>query len=456
MKSSLIGRQAVVVGAGMAGLPAARVLADYFEHVVVLERDTLPTDASHRAGTPQARHTHGLLGGGQRALSDLFPGFEKDLAAAGAVPLKVGLDLRLEMPGFDPFPQRDLGVIAYAMSRPLIEFTARQRLDRHANITIRENCRAQDVVMSPDGAAVSAIRFDNSDGSRETLAAVLVVEASGRGNLTLGCLEALGRPLPEETIVGVDIGYTTAVFAIPDDAPTGWTGVMTFNPPAQGGLAAILLPLERNRWIVTLVGRHGHKPPGDWEGFMAYARQLRTPTIYDAIERAEALGEVARFGFPASLCRHFDRLEELPHGLLPFGDAICRFNPVYGQGMSVAAQEACLLSELLRRRAEQADPLAGLASAFFAETATLIETPWVLAAIPDYAVPETEGQRPADLEETLEFGQGLIALAATYAAVHKLWVEVLHLLKPRSVLNNPDLVERVKALKGSSLALEKR
>jgi 2-polyprenyl-6-methoxyphenol hydroxylase-like FAD-dependent oxidoreductase len=166
--STLIGRQAVVVGAGMAGLPAARALADYFEHVVVLERDTLPLDTSHRAGTPQARHTHGLLGGGQRALSDLFLGFERDLTAAGAVPVNVGLDLRLEMPGFDPFPQRDLGFIAYAMSRPLIEFTARQRLNRHANITIRQNCRAQNVVMSPDGAAVSAIRFDNSDGERDS------------------------------------------------------------------------------------------------------------------------------------------------------------------------------------------------------------------------------------------------------------------------------------------------
>src|ERR1700758_4237373 len=108
MMSSPIGKRAVVVGAGMAGLPAARALADFFEHVVVLERDTLPLDASHRTGTPQGRHTHALLGGGQRALGDLFPGFEQDLAKAGAVPLRVGLELRLETPGFDPFPPRDL------------------------------------------------------------------------------------------------------------------------------------------------------------------------------------------------------------------------------------------------------------------------------------------------------------------------------------------------------------
>src|SRR5215469_18733130 len=134
MTSSLIGKRAVVVGAGMAGLPAARALADHFEQVVVLERDTLPVDASHRAGTPQARHTHALLGGGQRALDDLFPGFEEDLAGAGAVPFRVGLDLRFETPGFDPFPQRDLGWDAYAMSRPLIEATVRRPVRQHANI----------------------------------------------------------------------------------------------------------------------------------------------------------------------------------------------------------------------------------------------------------------------------------------------------------------------------------
>ena len=111
MTSGLIAGQAVVVGAGMAGLSAARVLADHFEHVTVLERDILPQDACHRSGAPQSRHVHALLGGGQRALDDLFPALEEDLVTAGAVQLRVGLDVRLEMPGFDPFPRRDLGWI---------------------------------------------------------------------------------------------------------------------------------------------------------------------------------------------------------------------------------------------------------------------------------------------------------------------------------------------------------
>jgi 2-polyprenyl-6-methoxyphenol hydroxylase-like FAD-dependent oxidoreductase len=381
MASTLIGRQAVVIGAGMGGLSAARALADYFEHVVVLERDTLPLDASHRTGTPQARHTHGLLSGGQRALNDLLPGFAQDLAAAGAVPLRFALDNRLERPGFDPFPKRDLRLTVYAMSRPLIEFTVRHRVRQHANIIIREHCRGRELVASADGAVVSAIRFENSNGQSETLPADLVVEASGRGGLTTGFLESVRRPRPEETTIGVDIVYATAVFAVPDNAPADWKAVMTFDPPARGGLAGILLPLEGNRWIVTLVGCHGGGPPDDRAGFIAYAQRLRTPTIYEAIKHAEQLGDIARFGFPASVRRHFDRLEEFPRGLLPFGDSICRFNPVYGQGRSVAAQEACLLRELLERGAAEPEPLAGLATDFLAEAALLIETPWSLVPL---------------------------------------------------------------------------
>ena len=158
------------------------------------------------------------------------------------------------------------------------------------------------------------------------------------------------------------------------------------------------------------------------------------------------MGGVARFGFPASVWRHFERLEAFPRGLLPFGDGICRFNPVYGQGMSVAAQEACLLHRLLETRAVKDDPLAGLAAAFLAEAQALIEGPWAMAAVPDFIHPETRGQRPPDFEVTLKFGLALTRLAARDAAVHKLMLEVQHLLKPRSVYRDPALVQRVLAV----------
>jgi 2-polyprenyl-6-methoxyphenol hydroxylase-like FAD-dependent oxidoreductase len=443
MASTLIGKQAVVIGAGMAGLTAAGALADRFDQVVVLERDTLPSEPAYRAGTPQARHVHALLLSGQRALSELFPGFEQDLAQAGAVPLRAGLDVRIERQGYDPFPQRDLGWISYAVSRPTIERAVRARVEGRANTTLRQRCWVQEVLASPDGKAVTGVRYDNEDGASETIAADLVVDASGRGVLTLALLQSIGRPLPEETSIGIDLGYATCVFAIPDDAPTDWKGVMTFGQAPHDSRGGLMLPLEGNRWMATIGGRHGDVPSGDAEGFLSYARALRTPTIYNAISRARRLDRVARYGFPESVRRHFERLDVFPRGLLPIGDAICRFNPVYGQGMSVAALEACLLRRLLERSGD-GDPIAGLAPAFFAEVQALIETPWSVAVL-DFVFPDTRGQRPADFETTLRFGIALTRLAAEDPAIHKLTAEVQNLLKPRSVYRDPRLVERVLA-----------
>jgi 2-polyprenyl-6-methoxyphenol hydroxylase-like FAD-dependent oxidoreductase len=444
MASALIGKRAVVIGAGMAGLTAAGALGDHFDRVVVLERDILPSEPTYRAGTPQARHVHALLLSGQRALSELFPGFEQDLEQAEAVPLRAGLDVRIERPGYDPFPQRDLGWSSYAVSRPTIEHAVRQRVESRANTTLRQRCRAHEVLASPDGQAVTGVRYENDAGTGETITADLVIDASGRGSHTLALLQSIGQPGPEETAIGIDLGYATCIFAIPDDASTDWKGVMTFGQAPQNSRGGLMLPLEGNRWMATIGGRHGDVPPGDAEGFLAYARGLRTPTIYNAISHAKRMGGVARYGFPESVRRHFERLHTFPRGLLPIGDAICRFNPVYGQGMSVAALEACLLRSLLERLGGQSNPMAGLAPTFFAEVQTLIETPWSVAIL-DFAFPDTQGQRPPDFEATLKFGIALTRLAAEDPAIHRLTTEVQNLLKPRSVYRDPALVQRVLA-----------
>ena len=440
--AEFIGRQAVVTGAGMGGLTAARVLADHFERVLVLERDALPADALDRHGVPQGRHVHALLAGGQRALSELFPGFEQRLEGAGAVRLRVGLDIRVDRPGYDPFPQRDLGFDAYAMSRPLVELTVRRCVQEKSSIELRTGCQVQGLVTSPDGAAVTGVRYTSPNGTAETVDADLVMDASGRGTPTLEALEAMGRAAPTETTIGVDLGYASAVFEIPDDAPKDWKGAFCLPGAGRASRGSLMLPLEGHRWIATVGGRHGDQPPGDELAFMEYAKALRTQTIYNAIKRAKRLGEIARFRFNESVLRHYQRLEDFPRGVLPIGDAICRFNPIYGQGMSVAAQEAVALRQLLARRV----PLAELAREYFAEVARIVDTPWAQAAIPDFVHPETRGERPADFEQTLKFGMALGKLAASDPAVHRLTSEVQHLLKPRSVYRDPELVHKVMAV----------
>lgn len=440
-----IGKRAVVIGAGIGGLTAARVLADHFEQVVILERDALGAAPQPRPGTPQDRHAHAILAGGLRALNQLFPDFEQDLIEAGAVPLQAGLDLRMERPSYDPFPQRDFGWLTYGVSRPLIEFLVRNRAKQHANIELRERCRALALVAKESGDTVAGVDCEMTGGTRETLPADLVVDASGRGALTLDFLKSHGAQLPEESAMGVNVGYATALFEIPGDAPPGWKSIITFPKAPESSRGGIMFPCEGNRWILSTGGMHGDAAPGDFTGFLEFVRGLRTPTIYNAIRGAKRLGDIVRFRLPASIWRHFERLAFFPHGLVPFGDAICRFNPTYGQGMSVASQQACALARLLRTRATEADPLASLALAFLREAEPIIDTPWAMISF-DLIYPETEGQRPPDFAKSLQFFQGLTRLAAEDANVHKLTWEVAHLLKPRSAYRDPDLVERVTAM----------
>jgi 2-polyprenyl-6-methoxyphenol hydroxylase-like FAD-dependent oxidoreductase len=287
------------------------------------------------------------------------------------------------------------------------------------------------------------VRHEDEHGNVQTLDADFVVDASGRGSLTLRLLEAMGRVSPAETRIGVDLTYATAVFEIPSTAPPEWKGVFTI--PAADGRGGLLLPLEGHRWILTVAGRHSVKPPGDEAGFMDYVAGLRTRTIFDAIAPAKRLGDIARFAFTVSTRRHYDGLPDFPTGVVPLGDAVCRFNPIYGQGMSVAAQEAVALGALLGDRATEREPLQGLAAEFFARAVPIIDTPWASAVIPDFAHPETRGERPADFQQTLKFGLALGRLAAHDPDIHKLTAEVQHLLKPRSVYRDPALVERVLA-----------
>ena len=442
-----LGKTAAVVGAGMGGLCAARALADHFEQIFVFERDELPQEAIPRLGAGQSKHTHALLVGGQRALCQLFPGFDVAMEQMGAVELRAGLDVLVERPGFDPFPQRDLNIKVYSMSRPLIELATRRLLQKHANVTIRDTCRVESFVATPDESTSITIEYKSARGKADVLPADLVIDASGRGVLTLELLQAMGRPPPEETKIGVELTYATAIFSIPKDAPRGYKGAFLF-PDAPGiSRAGLLLPIEGNRWILTLVGRQGDKPPTDYQGFLAFAESLRTATIFDAVKGAELLRPITPYGFLGSVKRHFERIADFPRGFLPLGDALCRFNPVYGQGMSVAAQEACLLRELLDDVAGKVDPLAKIADSYFAAAAALLEAPWSSALL-DLIYPETTGLRPPDFEERMKFGVGLIRLAAQDPGVHKLFYEVNNLIKPASVYRDAELQRRVMAALG--------
>ncbi|MBR1208877.1 MULTISPECIES: squalene monooxygenase [unclassified Bradyrhizobium] len=443
-----IGRHAIVVGAGMAGLAAAKALSSFFDAVTVLERDALPSAPIARSGTPQARQIHVLLKGGLDALSELMPDFETELERAGAVRVRVGSQSLLEFPGFDPFPRRDLAFDYLSMTRPLLELVARRLVQRDSTITLNQHCRVTEFLQAPGRDGVAGVRYEHGNASHE-LAADLVVDASSRGALTLDFLVRIGLPRPKETEIGIDLRYATAMFEIPSDAPPDWRTVL--HRPSLGNCrGGLLVPVENNCWQVNLTTLHGEPVPENVAEFIAFARTMRTQTIHDAIARARPVGPIYRFGFPCSIRRHFEALERFPSRLLPLGDVICRFNPAFGQGMSVAAQQAGALRWLIEARIPNADPLAGIAWPFFEVVQDFLAAPWATAES-DFIHEKTRGQCPHDFKERLNFNSGLLRLASEDATVHRTMSEVSHLVKPSSALRAPEIVNRVSALLAVSI-----
>ena len=311
-----LGNHAIVLGAGIAGLATAQVLSSYFSKVTVLERDVLPGEPAPRHGTPQAPHAHNLLAGGLQALQSLFANFEDDLVSAGAVRTRTGKGIRLERPGFDPFPSRDLGFDIFSMSRPLLEAVTRRRVQENPNVEIRTRHHATEIIASQNTLRVEAVRCDREDGRAITIDADLVVEATGRGSLTLQLLDRLGLEKPEETEIGIDQAYSTIIVERPEDRLTSWAGVLFLPNAPESSRMGILVPIEKQQWIISIGGNHGDAPPGDREGFLDFVKSFRTSTIYDAIKDARPTADIVRFRLPASTRRHFERLESFPTGLL--------------------------------------------------------------------------------------------------------------------------------------------
>lgn len=444
--SGSLGRRAVVVGAGIGGLAMAGALAKYFERVEIFERDSLFPSGGSRSGTPQDRHPHGLLAGGLRALGEIFPGFESDLARAGAIPVQVAQEVQYERSDVGVLPKRDFGLLLLCASRPLIELVLRRRVEAIANIVLRPKCRVTGIVPTTSGAAVDGIRFDAGSGRSEILAADLVVDASGRGAPTSTLFDALAWQRPAETEVGVDISYATVVVSIPPNAPSDWKLVLTQPDPPFLALHAVLVPIEGGRWIIAIADHHAVAQPETWDAFLEASRSLITPTVYGALRYAQPPDGIRHYRFPASIWKHFELLPCLPRGVLPVADAFCRFNPIHGQGMSSAAKQALLLQDVLGRAVAAADPIAALQAGFMAEVASVLETPWNMSTSADLAFPMTRGIRPENFEEAQQFEAALFRAAVADPDVHRAMMEVAQLLQPQSRLQEPQIMRRIEAL----------
>jgi 2-polyprenyl-6-methoxyphenol hydroxylase-like FAD-dependent oxidoreductase len=435
----------VVVGGSLAGLLSARVLSDYFDAVTLLERDRYTETPAARKGLPQGRHAHGLLERGRRALERFFPGLTGELVRAGAEPLDANRDFAWLSPSgwYARFPGE---LLLLACTRDLIDWGVRGRVAALPNVRIRPGADVAGLIRGRgDRVRVAGVRLrsrtaDEVDYGGEDLAADLVVVADGRHSRLPEWLTALGNEPPEETVVNSFQGYASRLYRPPAGFESDWKALYIQQAPPDDPRGGLVIPVEGGRWLVSLIGGDGDYPPTDEAGFLAFARSLRSAALYEAIAGAEPLSPITGHRATENRLRHYDRLGRFPDGVVAVGDSVCAFNPVYGQGMTVAALGAEVLDLWLR---EESHHGAGRGR-FFQLLARATAAAWQLSAGADYGFRTTEGPPQGRVARlTSGYLAGVMRAATRRPWVRQRLAEVLHLLRPPSALFGPGVLARL-------------
>jgi 2-polyprenyl-6-methoxyphenol hydroxylase-like FAD-dependent oxidoreductase len=432
MTRQMAGETAIVIGGSIAGMLTARVLADHFGRVVIVERDDLSDDGTPRKGIPHAQHAHALLPGGFLAMEGLFPGLGQQLSEHGAVR------------GFGRFfcgggyhARQRGGSGGLFLSRPLLETALRSRIRLLPNVTIRERVDVRGLEFDARAEHVSGVSIApvGESATSQMLPAALVVDCSGRGSRATAWLEALRYPTPDIERVEVDMGYATRIYRR-EPAQLGGDVIVNVAPMAENPRASAAIAQEGDRWIVTLAGYFGDYPPTDERGYLDFARKLPVSEIHELIRSAEPLTEPVAYRFRANQWRHYERLERFPDGFLVLGDAIASFTPIYGQGMSVAALEAQALARCL------ADGNQHLAPRFFAEARQIVAVAWSITVGSDLRLTGQPAASPA--ARLLDWYMARLQIAARHdPVVATAFQKVGGFLAPPPTLLRPAVALRV-------------
>jgi 2-polyprenyl-6-methoxyphenol hydroxylase-like FAD-dependent oxidoreductase len=432
-------KHAIVVGGSLAGLLAARVLSDHFENVTLIERDHIADAPGPRKGVPQGRHAHGLLLKGELIMAQLFPDLVPSLKLDGAVPVDMGLDFRWHH--FGVWKARfDSGVKGSLLTRPFLEWHVARRVRAIRNVAILNAAVTQPAV-DAQGNRVIGVELQPAANSSRLLPADLVVDASGRGSQTPRWLESVGYARPAESVVKVNVMYASRLYRRPSK-PTDWRGMFVI-PRAPLKRMAAIFSVEENRWLVTLGGLFNDHPPTDESGYLKFAASLPVPDVQEAISTAEPLTPIVTHRFPSNLRRHYEQLSHFPEGLVVMGDAVCSFNPIYGQGMTVSALEAMELNAALKQMAVRSAGLTGLPRLFHSRIGKIVDVAWRLATSEDLRYAEAEGKRPPGTA-FLQWYTGRIHERCSYDTdLCRRFYRVMHMLDAPESLFHPSVVARI-------------
>lgn len=444
------GSQAVVLGAGIAGLLSAAALTDFHESVVVVERDRLPDRSVQRTGVPQGRHLHQFLSRGVQAIEELVPGILDDLAAAGAVVDESG-DLSRVYTRVAQYELNPTGrfadaapLAAYQASRPFLEYHLRRRIAGLHNVTILDN---HDVIeaIAAEGKVTGARIINRDNGKTSTLDACLVVDATGRGGRTAHFLEnhGFGTP-PEERIASIG-GYSSQLLRIPLGRINKRIAFVNDGPRSP---VALLVAYENDTWMLAIgCPTACGNPPNTFAEMMSIAEDLLPSTIMSGLRAGTPVGSLSISRNTAALWRRFDQMLQLPSGLIALGDAYCHVNPLHGQGMTMAALQALSLRDCLRAGDDQ------LPQRFYRTAAEHISPAWRANRASD--VPSTHNTRSVRRRLQRWTQHASLRAATTDIAVAERFLRVRGLIDPPERLRDTALLLRIMTVNVRQLHLHR-
>jgi 2-polyprenyl-6-methoxyphenol hydroxylase-like FAD-dependent oxidoreductase len=430
---------AVVLGASISGLLAAKVLSTHFDRIIVLDRDVLSTETGTRAGVPQSAHAHGVLASGYRVMDEYFPGMMEELSTLGAPLSDVVGDFLWFQYGHWKLRFQS-GLKGICVSRPCLEAAIRRRVKALPNVAFLEE--AEGVKPTFDGRAgrVTGIIVRRRDhAAEEKLDAELIIDATGKRSRSPAWLEEWGFGRPRMLDVTVNVGYATRIFARRPGDFFGSSGAIVSGTPPRDTRYAAVLAAEGNRWVITLVGTAGDYPPTDEKRWMQFAASLPVSAIHDLAAGVRPLGKICGYRFPTYQRKLYEHMGRHPAGYLVIGDALCSFNPIYGQGMSVAALEAKALDEILAAGVHDLTPR------FYDRAKKIIDIPWLIATAEDLRFPQVEGKRPAGFGLMNRYLERLHAVASEDPVVCRRFFEMLNLHVSPVSLMSPSIAWRVLA-----------
>ena len=433
-----VNKTAIIVGASLAGLMAAKAISPYYSEVIILDKDKLEDKPIAHKGVSQGHHAHSILKAGEEALEELFPGVREELLNTGAHYVDFGNEIGWKHHGKW---KASLSKPYYVLmqSRVFLEWSIRKRLLQSEGITLYQEAKVADVVFN-ELNEVSEVCIQSIDGKAETFDCDLLIDASGAANNIFKWFKKTDCELPEISKVNINLAYSSRNYKCPERFSPQYKAFLIYFGNSQPTHTGVMFSTEKKEVTVSL-GGYQNNPPKDDDSFLSYAQQLDSPEIYSVIKDLEPAGSIKHYKFPEQNRKHFEKLKNAPNNLIFIGDALCRFDPVYGQGITVAALEAIALKQLLSSKKKHSN----LAHSFHKKASKIVSVPWFLTSVEGFRLEHTTGKKPLPIGMKLIhwYLGNLFDVTSKSQKAYKTFLDVIHLKKKPTILFSPSIVFKV-------------